>query len=360
MSFWDFGRKKKEVEQPKQVENIDLYKLKEKKVPRQESFLDTLKETDFGFCRIVNIRKYRGSGISCILMINPQYMFRNGELQGFSPTMNGYREGLLVLDGISSKISDIHVEINISDTSTRYDYRNGYERSEYTGYNDFYDTKTKGSLYYNRQAFANAIDEIVTQTKQSFLTDNKVQFKTRINCNISVNDQNELRYQVSKIVTEVKSIIEKDFIKEIKKSKLIEAKDKFFQDLSEDVLTDIFQHIIDIVPESKLAIGNESIKFHVPIIGKNTHKDLRVSFVLDDKVSNILYELGESSKRISGYCQNSQTMISFSQQGIIVSISPKLNNEIIVDQELPDISRDFMGRYTEARVRNPYTGWNLS
>ncbi len=358
MAFFNWSKKKEDT---KQVEkNYSPEQIK-------PNFLDTLKETDFGFARIVNLSRYRGDGISCTIMINPQYIFPNSNTyQGFSPTMNSYGEGLLIADDVKSKISDILVEININ-KPMRYDYRSDYDwsKSDYVGYNDFYDNKTRGSLYYNRQAFANAVDRIVTQTKESFLTDNKIGFKSRISCDISVNDLNELKYQVSKITRGVKSIIEQEFIKEITKSKLIELKDKFFQQLSEDVMLDIFQHIIDMVPESKLVIGNESIKFHVPIIGKNSHKDLRVSFVLDDKVSNILYELGESSKRILGYCQNSHCDISFSQQGIVVKISPKINNEIIVDEELPDRNtahyraRGLADSYPETQVRNHYTDWNL-
>ncbi len=346
--------KVQEVEQPKQVEKNDVSKV--------DYF--NIKETDFGFARLVNIRRYRGNGISALLMINPQYMFPTqsqlmyGQYAGFSPTMNSYGEGLLIVDDVPSKISNISVEITILDKSNDY--------GDYNDYRDYqrYVSRHEGGmnntclLSYDRQAFANAVDGMVTQTKQSFLTDNKINFRLKVNSDINISNENELRYQVSRITNEVKSVIEEQFRKEIVKSKLIEAKDKFFQQLSEDVMTDIFGHIIDVVPESKLVIGNESIKFHVPIIGKNTHKDSRVLFMLDDKVSSILYELSESSKRILGYCQNSQTTISFSQQGIILKILPKLNNEmIIVDEELPDRARGY--RYPEARVRNPYTDWNL-
>jgi hypothetical protein len=373
MAFFNWSRKKEEVEQPKQVEKND--------VPKVVDYFN-IKETEFGFARLVNIRRYRGNGISALLMINPQYMFPTqsqlmyGQYAGFSPTMNSYGEGLLIVDDVPSKISNISVEINILDKSNDYrDYQryNTYNENSYFGdihihASDRYNTCL---LSYDRQAFANAVDGMVTQTKQSFLTDNKINFRLKVNSDINISNENELRYQVSRITSEVKSSIEEQFRKEIVKSKLIEVKDKFFQQLSQDVMTDIFQHIIDLIPESKLVIGNESIRFHVPIVGKNTHKDLRVSFVFDDKVSNIFYELGESSKRILGYCKNSYCDISFSSDGIVVKISPQLENyknptptprEYLNERQDSGASyyadRD---RYINSgiRVRNPYTDWNL-
>lgn len=371
MAFFNWSRKKEEVEQPKQVEKND--------VPKVVDYFN-IKETEFGFARLVNIRRYRGNGISALLMINPQYMFPTqsqlmyGQYAGFSPTMNSYGEGLLIVDDVPSKISNISVEINILDKSNDYrDYQRYNPCNELGGIHihpssDRYNTCL---LSYDRQAFANAVDGMVTQTKQSFLTDNKINFRLKVNSDINISNENELRYQVSRITSEVKSSIEEQFRKEIVKSKLIEVKDKFFQQLSQDVMTDIFQHIIDLVPESKLVIGNESIRFHVPIVGKNTHKDLRVSFVFDDKVSNIFYELGESSKRILGYCKNSYCDISFSSDGIVVKISPQLENyknptptprEYLNERQDSGASyyadRD---RYINSgiRVRNPYTDWNL-
>jgi hypothetical protein len=323
-------------------------------------------------------------------MFPTQSQLMNGQYAGFSPTMNCYGEGLLIVDDVPSKISNISVEINILDKSNDYrDYQrynpcneNSYLSDIHIHASDRYKLQN-GKTYadtcllsYDRQAFANAVDGMVTQTKQSFLTDNKINFRLKVNSDINISNENELRYQVSRITNAVKSSIEEQFGKEIVKSRLIEVKDKFFQQLSQDVMTDIFQHIIDLVPESKLVIGNESIKFHVPIVGKNTHKDLRVSFVFDDKVSNVLYELSESSKRILGYCQNSHCDISFSSGGIVVSISPQLENDknpTPTPREYLDERQDsgssyyadrefFMRqRYINSgiRVRNPYNDWNL-
>ena len=367
MAFFNWSRKKEEVEQPKQVEKNDVSKV--------DYF--NIKETDFGFARLVNVRRYRGNGVSALLMINPQYMFptasqiMGGQYTGFSPTMNSYGEGLLIVDDVPSRISNIAVEISVTNNNQYGDdrYRGRGMSSEYHNYHG--NRHDECLLTYDRQAFANAVDGMVTQTKQSFLTDNKINFRLKVNSDINISNENELRYQVSRITNAVKSSIEEQFRKEIVKSKLIEVKDKFFQQLSQDVMTDIFQHIIDLVPESKLVIGNESIRFHVPIVGKNTHKDLRVSFVFDDKVSNIFYELGESSKRILGYCKNSYCDISFSSDGIVVKISPQLEN----DKNPTPTPREYLNerqdsgasyyadrdRYINSgiRVRNPYTDWNL-
>lgn len=378
--FWK--SKKREEEQPKQVE---------KDVPKQVeyNFIDNLKETDFGFARLVNVRRYRGNGVSALLMINPQYMFptasqiMGGQYTGFSPTMNRYGEGLLIVDDVSSRISNIAVEISVTNNQYGDDrYRGRGMSSEYHNYHG--NRHDECLLTYDRQALANAVDiqGFVTQTKQSFLTDNKINFGFKFKSDIQVSNENELRYQVSRITNEVKSHIESQFRKEIVKSKLIESKDKFFQQLSKDVVTDIFQHIIDLIPESKLIIGNESIKFHVPINGKNTHKDLRVSFAFDDKLSNIFYELSESSKRILGYYKDSYSDISFSSDGIVMKISPIIDTAIKSEDSFIEEERYYRERYrnqnpsdyydyyeareayrrerySDIRVRNPYTDWNL-
>jgi hypothetical protein len=51
MAFFNWSRKKEEVEQPKQVEKND--------VPKVVDYFN-IKETEFGFARLVNIRRYRG------------------------------------------------------------------------------------------------------------------------------------------------------------------------------------------------------------------------------------------------------------------------------------------------------------
>ncbi len=337
--FYNFRKKIKPTEQVKQSESIYTK-------PRFD-LIQSIRETDFGFARLCNISKYHNS-LSGLLIINPQYIFPNDKYQSFNPITNRYGDGLIISGDYVSEISNIQLDITITENHNSYYSHYDYD---YQGRPMYRETEM---LTYHRQVFANAFDGIVTQTGESFLTDNKYKFKSRVSSNIVVTNLEELRYQISMLVDRAKLLILEDFIKEINKSKLIETKDKFFQQLSKDVMNDIFGHISDVVPESELIIGNQSIKFHIPIVGKNTHKDLRVSFVFDDKTSTILYELGECQKRILGYCSDCQTTISFSEKGIILTILPHIDAEIIKNEEI-----HVRNHYPASRVRNHYTDWNL-
>ena len=285
MAFW--SKKKKEVV----VHRYDLAeKPKEiKPEPVKVSFIDTIKESDFGFGRIVSVRR-NSNGVVAHLLLNTSFIFPSGSQRmgapnrGFNPTMNKYDDGLLLVDGIPSKISNINLEVFITDSRRSRYYDNDY----YSDY-DYRDSRYSGGsmLTFERQVLSNAFDGLVTQTKKSILTDGKYRIELKLNSNIEVSDQSDLRYHISNIRDKVKSLIEDNYRKEIIKSKLVETKDKFFTDLSPELMSDIFQHVTDLVPDCKLIIGEESIKFFVPLISKNTGKSQKISFDFNEKTSNI-------------------------------------------------------------------------
>jgi hypothetical protein len=376
MAFW--SKKKKEevvhgyypIEKPKEI----------KPEPVKVSFIDTIKETDFGFARIVSVRR-NSSGVTAHLLLDPSFIFPSGSQRmgapnrGFNSIMNKYDDGLLLVDGIPSRISNINLEVFITEPGRgglTYDrhYDNGYYRD--SEYRDRYSNRSM--LTFERQVLSNAFDGLVTQTKNSILTDGKYRVELRVSSNIEVSDQSDLRYNISNIRDKIKSLIEDNFRKEIIKSKLVETKDKFFTDLSPELMSDIFQHVTDLVPNSKLIIGQESIKFFVPLFGNNDYrkegvKDQRFSFQFDEKTSNILYELSETANRIKSYCEVSHSKISFSSDGITVEVCPEIISQHL---EMKDYSgsmndgffRDSMYgdwalRQRQIRVRNPYNGWNL-
>jgi hypothetical protein len=233
MAFWS-KKKKEEV-----VHRYDLTeKPKEiKSEPVKVSFIDTIRETDFGFARIVSVRR-NSNGATAHLLLDPSFIFPSGSQRmgapnrGFSPTMNKYDDGLLLVDGVPSRISNINLEVFITEPGRgglTYDrhYDNGYYR-DYE-YRDRYSNRSM--LTFERQVLSNAFDGLVTQTKNSILTDGKYRVELRVSSNIEVSDQSDLRYQISNIRDKIKSLIEDNFRKEIIKSKLVETKDKFFTDL---------------------------------------------------------------------------------------------------------------------------------
>jgi hypothetical protein len=377
MAFWS-KKKKEEV-----VHRYDLTeKPKEiKPEPVKVSFIDTIRETDFGFARIVSVRR-NSNGATAHLLLDPSFIFPSGSQRmggpnrGFSPTMNKYDDGLLLVDGIPSRISNINLEVFITEPGSRH-YDNGYYRDR-DEYRDRYSNRSM--LTFERQVLSNAFDGLVTQTKNSILTDGKYRVELKVSSNIEVSDQSDLRYNISNIRDKVKSLIEDNFRKEIIKSKLVETKDKFFTDLSPELMTDIFQHVTDLVPDCKLIINTEStelskftfptIKFFVPLIGKNSElKSQKISFEFNEKTSNILYELSECANRIKGYCDNSESKISFSSDGILIETFPEVISQHLEVKDYSDSMNDgyfrdsMYGdrtlRQQAIRVRNPYNDWNL-
>lgn len=378
MAFWS-KKKKEEV-----VHRYDLTeKPKEiKPEPVKVSFIDTIRETDFGFARIVSVRR-NSNGVTAHLLLDPSFIFPSGSQRmggpnrGFSPTMNKYDDGLLLVDGIPSRISNINLEVFITEPGRSRHYDNGYYRDR-DEYRDRYSNRSM--LTFERQVLSNAFDGLVTQTKNSILTDGKYRVELKVSSNIEVSDQSDLRYQISNLRDRVKSLIEDDYRKEIIKSKLVETKDKFFTDLSPELMADIFQHVTDIVPDCKLIINTEStstfpiIKFFVPLIGKDSaQKSQKISFDFNEKTSNILYELSECANRIKGYCDNSVSKISFGSDGILIETFPEVISQHLEAKdysELKDRSMndeffrdsmygDWALRQRQIRVRDPHSDWNL-
>lgn len=382
MALFNWGRKKEETVPDgwDLKKKSPVVKHKQEVKPKQEvktTFLETIRELDLGWARISNIRR-NGNGVSVNLNINPSYIFPSGSqrmgssLSGFNPTMGGYGDGLIIVDGVPSRISNINLDVDITDLESSYDR---YARFNYNGYHG-YGGSDRNTLSFERQVLSNAFDGLVTQTKKSILTDNKYRINLTLCSSFIVSDEADLRYNLSNIKDKVQSLIENDFRKEIIKSKLVETKDKFFTDLSEELMTDIFQHVIDLVPDSRLIIGQESIKFFVPLFGSNKDnrregvKDQRISFQFDTKTSNILYELSETGNRIKSYCKESYSKISFSSDGITVEVCPEIisqhlevNNDTptlgALDHDIDPRNREDWfrgGQYRQARINDPYRG----
>jgi hypothetical protein len=365
--FWKSKKREEEVKR------YDLAEKPKEKVIKT-TFLETLREIDFGWSRISNIRRTK-NGVSVNLNINPCYIFPSGSqrmgssLSGFSPTMGGYGDGLLIVDGVPSRISNINLDLNLIDRESSYDARFNYD-----GYHEYNRGRSGGNtLSFERQVLSNAFDGLVTQTKKSILTDSKYCINIPINSNFEITDESDLRYRLSMVRDIIKSAIEENFRKEIIKSKLVETKDKFFTDLSEDLMTDIFQHVIDLVPDSRLIIGQESIKFFVPLFGSNKDRrregaqDQRISFQFDKKTSNILYELSETANRIKSYCEESYSKISFSSDGITVEVCPEVISQHLDIEDSSGSLRnngrfyreDWYRTHQQIRVNDPYRGFNI-
>lgn len=350
-TFW---KKQKEEEAKLALERekkVDIYQRPEYHKPKV-SLLNSISEISLPYARLTNIVRYPDS-IGAVLMIDPQFIFPSGSqrmgasFSGFDPIKNKYGEGLLVIGDVASRISNICIDVKITEESLNWSRLNDYSGS------NFYHNNIH-MLTFDRQVFSNVFKGLVTKTKESHLTDSKYRISFDVRSNIALSEYSDIKYHISGLVDKVKSLIEDNFRKEIIESRLVESKDKFFQQLSEDVMLDTFQQIIDIIPECRLAIGNHSIKFHIPVNGNNTHKDLRVSFDFDNKLSNILYELSEASNRIKSYYNESKIKVSFSDSGIMIEISPDISTESDDVELKSSRAIQLLRQGSSIRVNNPY------
>lgn len=345
MAFFNWGKKKTESVVKTDTKKEEPVKQVERPKPRPR-LIDCIHDTDIGVARLTNIRE-NYNGVEGTLIINPDYIFPGSTrmMGGFSPM--GYKQGLLVIDGIPSKISDIVIDINITE-GRRYDsYDNGYHNYDYTrGYDRWH--RPSSMLTFNRQVLSNAFEGMVSQTKKCRLTDEKYRVSLPVNVHVEISEYSSIRGEILNIIDNVKSVIIDHFRKEIKKSKEIELIHGFFEKLSTDIVTDIFQEITDLIPESKLHIKQSSIEFFVPLTGKMTKEN--ISYDFNQKLSSVFYELSESSNRIKSYCEDSFCKIDISSDGITLQILPIVKEVEEVKSNPDEVRQNRMNIH-----RNPFS-----
>jgi hypothetical protein len=359
-----FWKSKKEEKVTKPVEKVEP-KVEPKAEPKKPSFYEVVSNHLYmrtssqrwgNVNRIDNI----SGGVRISLDVNPAYLF---------PQPLRTNVGTLVIGEYRSDVSHISVSFNISDD---YGHYRDYNRdNRYDGYYDNrYISNDRGygpnGLSVDRQVYLNSDYDFVSQNNELILSEQSVRINIPFRSNIRISSIHELDSRILSVLEEAKKSIVQNFQKEIHKSKSEIIKKEFNSKITNELVTDTFQHVIDLVNGSEVRSSNGGKVFFVPmviVVGDNGS-----AFDLEQKEIDIFYELMEGSARIKGE-YDVFTKINFMEDGIYLQISPKqVKYELIKDEEEKrrEYSELMRRRYLEniggmrqAVIRDPYRdlGW---
>ena len=331
-------------------------------------------DREWGF--INNIRQTY-DGVRFDISINPDYLFKQPLLT---------KVGVLAIGEYRSKISNITASFNVerSDSSNYFD-DNYFDDGKFSRSKDWrYDRTNSFSgngLSISRQVYLNSSYPFVTETENNELTlsEQFVHINIPFKYNISIYEARQLDYKILSVIDDIKKCILKNFLEEINKTKLEIYRKKFYSDISIGLVTDTFQHVIDLSCDSKVFSSEEKdtgnhepyIYLFVPIkssLDKNFTSGVgsvyKMSMDLDKKSIDIFYELMEGASRIKGEF-DVFTNLEFTSDGIYLKILPKPIELLETIKTEEEDRRDY--EYFRERmnyrdrgihVRNPYT--NLS
>jgi hypothetical protein len=252
-----------------------------------------------------------------------------------------------------SKVSYISLSFNVEDRNERLRDRRGYHNFDYDRWGN---DRSYGSyeLTISRQVYLNSSYPFVSQNNELTLSEQSVKIDIPFRCNIAVSDIRELDHKILSVIEEAKSCILHNFEKEIYKSKLEIAQKDFNSTITNEVVTDNFQHVIDLVNDSSINMGS-NVTLFIPV-NTESNKE-KISIDLNQKEIDIFYELMEGAARIRGEF-DVQTNISFTSSGIYLKISPKLEIEVKKTERvlgLPEeeyFNRMYLNR--PIQIRDPY------
>jgi hypothetical protein len=354
--MWLSWRKKKEEEEQKFSKLVE--KVEPKPEPKKPSFYEVVSNHLYmrtsgqrwgNVNRIDNI----SGGVRVSIDVNPAYLFP----QPLRTTV-----GTLVIGEHRSKVSHISVSFNIADDYGH--YRDYNARNRYDGYyNDDIYPRGYGSngLSVDRQVYLNSDYDFVSQNNELILSEQSVRINIPFRNNIRISSIHELDSRILSALEEVKKTIVENFQREIHKSKSEIIQKEFNLNITNELVTDTFQHVIDLVNGSETRSSNDGKVFFVPmaiVVGENGS-----AFELNQKEIDIFYELMEGSARIKGE-YDVFTKIKFMEDGIYLQISPKqVKYEPIKDEEekrkeYSELARrrylENIGNTRQAVVRDPY------
>lgn len=293
------------------------------------------------------------SGVRISINVNPAYLFP----QPLRTTV-----GTLSIGDYRSKLSYISLSFNVEDSLD-------FQRNrDYFDYDRWGNDKRYGSyeLIISRQVYLNSSYPSVTQDNELTLSEQCVQIEIPFRSNIRISDIRELDHKILSVIEEAKSCILDNFEKEIYKSKLEIAQKEFNSTITNEVVTDNFQHVIDLVNDSSINMGS-NVTLFIPVNAESNKE--KISIDLNQKEIDIFYELMEGAARIRGEF-DVQTNISFTSSGIYLKISPKFTEievkktERVCDPFLLGLTEEYFNRYQTTReramsqaiqIRNPYT-----
>lgn len=294
------------------------------------------------------------SGVRISINVNPAYLFP----QPLRTTV-----GTLSIGDYRSKLSYISLSFNVEDSLD-------FQRNrDYFDYDRWGNDRRYGSyeLIISRQVYLNSSYPSVTQDNELTLSEQCVQIEIPFRSNIRISDIRELDHKILSVIEEAKSCILDNFEKEIYKSKLEIAQKEFNSTITNEVVTDNFQHVIDLVNDSSINMGS-NVTLFIPVNAESNKE--KISIDLNQKEIDIFYELMEGAARIRGEF-DVQTNISFTSSGIYLKISPKFTEievkktervlglteeEYFTDRFNRYRSRGVANQVSQAiQIRNPYT-----
>ena len=287
------------------------------------------------------------SGVRISINVNPAYLFP----QPLRTTV-----GTLSIGDYRSKVSYISLSFNVENVLDFQMNRGHFD------YDRWGNDRRYGSyeLRIGRQVYLNSSYPSVTQNNELTLSEQSVQIEIPFRSNIAVSDIRELDHKILSVIDEAKNCILDNFQKEIYKSKLEIAQKEFNLNITSEVVTDNFQHVIDLVNDSTVNMG-DNVTLFIPV-DINSNKE-KMSIDLNQKEIDIFYELMEGSARIRGEF-DVQTNISFTSNGIYLKISPKFTEievkktERVLGLTEEEYFTDRINRYQLSQaiqIRNPYT-----
>ena len=291
----------------------------------------------------INNIERSSSGVRISINVNPTYLFPQ-------PLSNC---GRLSIGEYRSKVSYISLSFNVEDRNEVLRNRGGYRNFDYDRWGN---DRSYGSyeLTISRQVYLNSSYPFVSQNNELTLSEQSVKIDIPFRCNIAVSDIRELDHKILSVIEEAKSCILHNFEKEIHRSKLEIAQKEFNSNITSEVVTDNFQHVIDLVNDSSINMG-DNVTLFIPV-NTESNKE-KISIDLNQKEIDIFYELMEGAARIRGEF-NVQTNISFTSSGIYLKISPKLEIEVKKTERvlgLPEeeyFNRMYLNR--PIQIRDPY------
>lgn len=334
MAFFNWSKKEEKVTKPvakaePKVEPKAEPKVEPKTEPKKPSFYEVVSNHLYmrtcgnKWGNVNGIDNISG-GVRISIDVNPTYLF---------PQPLRTNVGTLVIGEYRSKVSRISVSFCV-ENSDYGSYRDrDYTQRRNNRYIDYDYDRIKGygsdGLSIDRQVYLNSSYEnpaegrayFVTQNNELILSDQSVRINIPFRSNIAISNVYELDSRILSVLEEVKKFILENFQEEIIKSKSEIVQKEFKKNITTQLVTDTFQHVIDLVPDSEVGEYKDAVSavLFVPI--KISSEKDRMSLDLDKKTIDIFYELMEGASRIKGE-YDVLTTLNFIG-GIQLVISPK-------------------------------------
>ena len=328
MAFFNWG-KKKEEEVKKQEPSKPEVKLEEPKVKAEvrPNFYEVVSNylynrVGHNWGNINSVSVTGGYSVRVTININPSYLFPQ-------PLT---KMGVLSIGEYQSKVNHIYLSFDVEDSSHMY-LSNYNQRPSDRDY-DRFRSNDSGNLSITRQVFLNSDYDFVSQSNELILSEQFVRINIPNRINVSISDIRELDRRILSLIEDSKKSILVNFQQEIIKSKSEIVQKEFKKNITTQLVTDTFQHVIDLAPGSEVGeyIDAVSVSLFVPI--EMSHcayrferepgyysKDGYMKLDLDKNNIDIFYELMEGASRIKGE-YDVLTTLNFIG-GIQLVISPK-------------------------------------